>query len=111
MFIKLNNLLFIFNFFIPGFTGDSELFLHNSCFPLNSISTLEGGLNNVKIKTLYRIASALDVNVEDILNCNSQAMLTFVKCKMCTIIALSGNKNFYKNTLLTYKICCGIINT
>ena len=37
---------------------------------LNSISTLERGLNNVKIKTLYSIAKALDVKVEDILNCH-----------------------------------------
>ena len=36
---------------------------------MNSISTLERGLNNVKIKTLYKIAEALDVKVEDILNC------------------------------------------
>ena len=36
---------------------------------LNSISTLERGLNNVKIKTLYSIAAALGVNIEDILNC------------------------------------------
>lgn len=37
---------------------------------LNSISTLERGLNNVKIKTLYSIAKALEVGVEDILNCH-----------------------------------------
>ena len=37
---------------------------------MNSISTLERGINNVKIKTLYSIAAALDVNVEDILNCS-----------------------------------------
>ena len=36
---------------------------------MNSISTLERGINNVKIKTLYSIAKALGVNVEDILNC------------------------------------------
>lgn len=36
---------------------------------MNSISTLERGLNNVKIKTLYAIADALEVNIEDILNC------------------------------------------
>ena len=36
---------------------------------LNSISTLEGGLNNVKIKTLYSIAKALNVKIEEILNC------------------------------------------
>lgn len=36
---------------------------------LNSISTLERGLNNVKIKTLYNIASALQVDINDILNC------------------------------------------
>ena len=36
---------------------------------MNSISTLERGINNVKIKSLYNIASALDVNIEEILNC------------------------------------------
>lgn len=36
---------------------------------LNSISTLERGLNNVKIKTLYSIAHALNVQIEEILNC------------------------------------------
>ena len=36
---------------------------------VNSISTLERGLNNVKIKTLYKIAKTLNVNIEDILNC------------------------------------------
>ena len=36
---------------------------------MNSISTLERGINNAKIKTLYNIASALDVNIEEILNC------------------------------------------
>lgn len=37
---------------------------------LNSISTLERGLNNVKIKTLYCIAYALEVKIEEILNCS-----------------------------------------
>ncbi|MBQ8168254.1 helix-turn-helix transcriptional regulator [bacterium] len=36
---------------------------------MNSISTLERGLNNVKIKTLYKIAEALEVDVNEILNC------------------------------------------
>lgn len=36
---------------------------------LNSISTLERGINNIKIKTLYKIAQALNVNVNEILNC------------------------------------------
>lgn len=36
---------------------------------MNSISTLERGVNNVKIKTLYSIANALEVNIEEILNC------------------------------------------
>lgn len=36
---------------------------------LNSISTLERGINNIKIKTLYKIAEALDVDVYEILNC------------------------------------------
>lgn len=37
---------------------------------MNSISMLERGLNNVKIKTLYSIATALDMDVEDILHCS-----------------------------------------
>lgn len=41
----------------------------NSALSLNSISTLERGINNVKIKTLKQIAEALNVNIEDILNC------------------------------------------
>lgn len=41
----------------------------NSGLSLNSISTLERGINNVKIKTLKQIAEALNVNIEDILNC------------------------------------------
>ncbi len=36
---------------------------------MNSISTLERGLNNIKIKTLYKIASALEVEIKDILYC------------------------------------------
>ncbi|MBQ8460296.1 helix-turn-helix transcriptional regulator [bacterium] len=36
---------------------------------MNSISTLERGVNNVKIKTLYAIADALNVKIEEILNC------------------------------------------
>ena len=36
---------------------------------LNSISTLERGLNNMKIKSLYKIAGALGVDVTDIINC------------------------------------------
>lgn len=36
---------------------------------LNSISTLERGLNNMKIKSLYKIAGALDVDIAEILNC------------------------------------------
>ena len=36
---------------------------------MNSISTLERGLNNIKIKTLYKIAAALEVEVSDILYC------------------------------------------
>lgn len=34
---------------------------------LNSISTLERGINNIKIKNLYKIASALNVDIEEIL--------------------------------------------
>ncbi len=36
---------------------------------MNSISTLERGINNVKIKTLYNIANALNVDIYEILNC------------------------------------------
>jgi len=36
---------------------------------MNSISTLERGINNIKIKTLYSIADALNVKIEEILNC------------------------------------------
>lgn len=35
----------------------------------NSISTFERGLNNIKIKNLYKIANALEVNLADIINC------------------------------------------
>ncbi len=36
---------------------------------MNSISTLERGLNNIKIKNLYKIAEALGADICDILNC------------------------------------------
>lgn len=36
---------------------------------LNSISTFERGINNIKIKNLQKIAIALEVKIEDILNC------------------------------------------
>ena len=36
---------------------------------VNSISTLERGINNIKIKTLYKIAETLNVDINDILNC------------------------------------------
>lgn len=36
---------------------------------VNSISTLERGLNNIKIKTLYSIANALNIKPNDILEC------------------------------------------
>lgn len=35
----------------------------------NSISAIERGTYNFKIKTLYKIAESLGVNVEAILNC------------------------------------------
>ena len=35
---------------------------------LNSISTFERGINNIKIKNLQKIAIALEVEIEDILN-------------------------------------------
>lgn len=46
-----------------------EELAYRSELNINSISTLERGLNNIKIKTLYKIAEALNVNVDDILNC------------------------------------------
>lgn len=36
---------------------------------MNSINNLERGLNNVKIKALYKIADALEVDITEILNC------------------------------------------
>ena len=36
---------------------------------LNSISTFERGVNNIKIKNLYKIAQALDVDIVDIFDC------------------------------------------
>lgn len=36
---------------------------------LNSISTFERGINNIKIKNLQKIAIALEVEIKDILNC------------------------------------------
>ncbi len=41
----------------------------NAGLNLNSISTFERGINNIKIKNLQKIASALEVKIEDILNC------------------------------------------
>ncbi len=50
-----------------GISQEELAFIAN--LNMNSISTLERGLNNVKIKTLYAIAEALEVKIEDILNC------------------------------------------
>lgn len=50
-----------------GFSQEELAFRAN--LNMNSISTLERGRNNVKIKTLYSIASALEISIEDILNC------------------------------------------
>ena len=36
---------------------------------INSISTLERGINNIKIKTLCKIAEALNVDIDEILHC------------------------------------------
>lgn len=36
---------------------------------MNSISTLERGVNNVKIITLYNIACALNITLIDLLDC------------------------------------------
>ena len=35
----------------------------------NAMSAIERGNYNIRIKNLYKIAEALDVNIEDILNC------------------------------------------
>ena len=50
-----------------GFSQEELAFRAN--LNLNSISTLERGINNVKIKTLYNISNTLDVKIEEILNC------------------------------------------
>lgn len=50
-----------------GFSQEELAFKAN--LNLNSISTLERGINNVKIKTLYNISNALDVKIEEIFNC------------------------------------------
>lgn len=34
---------------------------------MNSISTLERGINNIKIKNLYKIASALNIKLKDVI--------------------------------------------
>lgn len=44
-----------------GFSQEELAFRAN--LNLNSISTLERGINNVKIKTLYNISNALDVKI------------------------------------------------
>ncbi len=41
----------------------------NSGLSLNSISTLERGVNNIKIKNLKNISEALGVEIEEIFNC------------------------------------------
>ncbi|MCI5888203.1 MAG: helix-turn-helix domain-containing protein [Brachyspira sp.] len=41
----------------------------NAGLNLNSISTFERGINNIKIKNLYKIAQALDVGLDEIINC------------------------------------------
>jgi transcriptional regulator with XRE-family HTH domain len=41
----------------------------NAGLNLNSISTFERGINNIKIKTLYKISQALNVEIDDIINC------------------------------------------
>ncbi len=46
-----------------------EELAYKASLNMNSISTLERGLNNIKIKTLYKIAQALNVEVSEILDC------------------------------------------
>ena len=41
----------------------------NAGLNLNSISTFERGINNIKIKNLQRIAIALEVGLGEIINC------------------------------------------
>lgn len=36
---------------------------------MNSISTFERGINNIKIKNLYKIAEALGVDIVEVINC------------------------------------------
>ena len=36
---------------------------------LNSISTFERGINNIKIKNLYKIAEVLGVDIVEVMNC------------------------------------------
>lgn len=46
-------------------SGSHHTFLLN----LSSISTFKRGINNIKTKNLQKIAIALEVEIEDILNC------------------------------------------
>lgn len=41
----------------------------NSGLSLNSISTLERGINNIKIKNLKSISDALGVDIDEVFNC------------------------------------------
>lgn len=41
----------------------------NSGLSLNSISTLERGINNIKIKNLKSISDALSVDIDEVFNC------------------------------------------
>ncbi len=41
----------------------------NSGLSLNSISTLERGINNIKIKNLKNISEALNIEINEIFNC------------------------------------------
>ena len=50
-----------------GFSQEELAF--KSSLNTNSISTLERGLNNIKIKTLYKIAQALEIEVIEIIEC------------------------------------------
>lgn len=57
-------------FLLAGWVGKAGSgSLHTFLLNLSSISTFERGINNIKIKNLQKIAIALEVENEDILNC------------------------------------------
>lgn len=55
-------------FLLAGRWEPLPLFTPTFLLNLSSISTFERGINNIKIKNLQKIATALEVEIEDILN-------------------------------------------